>query len=220
MLIVEMKSMSDSHHRRSVRLQDYDYTLPGAYFVTLVTWQSELLFGEVVDGEVCLNTLGSLVENEWRRLGLRFGQVVLDDFIIMPNHVHGILLIEENDVTGARQKSDSVGARQEQPILSGKSSLASPLPNTPPPNSLSNVPRGIISGSLGAIIGAYKSTTARLINGLRHTRGAPVWQRNYYEHIIRNEAELTRIQAYIQNNPIQWDTDQLHPTAAPNRFNQ
>lgn len=199
--------MFDKHHRRSIRLKDYDYTSSGAYFVTLVAWQRELLFGEVIDGKVCLNALGVLVENEWRRLGQRFGQVALDEFIIMPNHIHGILLIAENDDTNS-----VVGARQEKSILSGESSLASPLPNSP------KNPTGAISGSLGAVVGAYKSKTARLINGLRRTRGAPVWQRNYYEHIIRNEAELGRIQAYIQNNPIRWGTDKLRPTAGPNPF--
>src|SRR3989304_1467169 len=92
-----MKYDPDKHHRRSIRLKGYDYTQPGAYFVTVVTWQRECLFGEVVGGEMRLSATGSLVENEWRRLVVRFEQVVLDEFIVMPNHVHGILFIVENE---------------------------------------------------------------------------------------------------------------------------
>lgn len=172
------------HHRRSIRLPGYDYTQVGAYFVTVVTYGRECLFGDIVDGEMRVNDSGILVENEWRRLGHRFGWVIPDEITVMPNHVHCILFIADHD---------TVGAGQDDSFRSGESSLAPPLQNSP--------------GSLGAIIRAYKAITARLINGLRRTPGTPVWQRNYYEHIIRDENEMDAIRRYIQDNPAQWKLD-------------
>jgi putative transposase len=210
------------HHRRSIRLKGYDYTQPGAYFITLVTWGRECLFGEVFSGEMHPNPFGRLIGNEWERLTNRFSKIVLDEWICMPNHLHGILMMVENNMdnvvdgaVGARQKSSretekpsiaspiyssdiEVGARQKSSGKTGDASLASPLQNTP--------------GSLGAIIGAYKSTTTRLINGLRRTPGLPLWQRNYYEHIIRNEDELKSIRAYVRDNPVRWELDPDNPT--------
>ena len=197
-----MSTDQDRHQRRSIRLKDYDYTSPGAYFVTLVTWRRENLFGKVVDGAMQLNTWGFLAENEWRRLGQRFESLIVDEFVVMPNHIHGILMVLEND----RSESDAVGARQKDSSPSGKTSLASPLQNA-----IQNNAKGVSRGSIGAMIGAYKSTTARLINGLRRTSGARVWQRNYYEHIIRNEVEMARIQTYILANPAGWESDDENP---------
>ncbi len=178
------------HHRRSIRMKGYDYTQPGAYFVTVVAYGRQIIFGDVIDGVLQLNEFGFLVETEWRRLWQRFDWVVTDEIIVMPNHVHGILFIVYHDTVGAGQKNSD---------QSGESSLAPPLQNSP--------------GSLGAIIRAYKSTTTRLINGLRHTPGVPVWQRNYYEHIVRDEKEMDAIRQYIQNNPAQWELDQENPLA-------
>ena len=190
------------HHRRSIRLKGYDYTQPGAYFITLVTYQREYLFGEVVKGEVVLNEWGYLALNEWQRLGQRYEQVIIDESIVMPNHVHGILLI--------RGKSDAVGAGQETTLQIAPNFFAPPLPHAPLRDA-----SGVVPGSVGAIVGAYKSTTARLINGLRRTPGAPVWQRNYYEHIIRNERDLDEIRAYVRNNPLQWELDLENPAQFP-----
>ena len=186
-------------------MKGYDYTLAGGYFVTLVIWGHTCVFGEIIDGNMHLNHYGTLVENEWRRLEKRFPQVVVDEWIVIPNHLHGILMIvevESIDTVGARQRDSilsGVGVRQENSNQSGGSSFASPLQ----------------PGSLGAIVGAYKSTTARLINGLRRTPGAPVWQRNYYEHIIRNERDLDEIRAYVRNNPLQWELDHENPAQFP-----
>jgi len=171
-------------------MKGYDYTQPGAYFVTVVAYGRQIIFGDVIDGVLQLNEFGFLVETEWRRLWQRFDWVVTDEIIVMPNHVHGILFIVYHDTVGAGQKNSD---------QSGESSLAPPLQNSP--------------GSLGAIIRAYKSTTTRLINGLRHTPGVPVWQRNYYEHIVRDEKEMDAIRQYIQNNPAQWELDQENPLA-------
>lgn len=193
-----MRYNPQKHHRRSIRLKGYDYSQPGAYFVTLVAHQREALFGKMVDGVVNLNGLGSLAMNEWCRLGERFENVIVDEFIVMPNHLHGVLFIQANRLT---HSNAIVGAGQKDTILPGIPPLAPPLPNAP----------GLTPASLGVIVGAYKSKTARLINGLRHTPGLPVWQRNYYEHIVRDEAELNRIRQYIQNNPLQWAEDRENP---------
>jgi putative transposase len=168
-------------HRRSIRLKEYDYSQTGAYFVTLVTVDRACLFGEVEAGVMRLNPFGSIVENEWRRLGERFERINLDEWVVMPNHLHGILLIVEEDVNRA-------GTGEMQ----GKATGAPP-------------------GSLGAIVGSYKSITTRMVNALRRTPGELVWQRNYYEHIIRNEDEWEAIRSYIRNNPPQWELDRENP---------
>ena len=202
------------HHRHSIRLKGYDYTQPGAYFLTVVIWQRECLLGIVRSGEMYLNVYGSLVQNEWRRLGLRFERIFVDEFVFMPNHVHGILVVREGasqeaadgagdslfaSPLGETNQIDNVRARQEGESKTGRSLFASPLPT------------GVIPKSLGAMIGAYKSTTARLINGLRRSPGAPLWQRGYYDHIIRTEIEWARTQTYIHNNPLEWDLDCENP---------
>jgi putative transposase len=169
------------HHRRSVRLKGYDYCYPGAYFITLVTRRRECLLGEIQEGVVHLSQIGRIVEQEWCKLGKRFAALVVDEFIVMPNHVHGILLIMKERLV-------------DRNLAIETSSI--------------NLVHGVKSGTLGAMIGAYKSTTSRLINRLRRTPGAQVWQRNYYEHIIRNEREWKETRAYIYNNPLKWEQDE------------
>jgi len=152
------------------------------YFVTLVTRQHECLFGEVINDEVFLNNAGLLAQTEWNQLVNRFTSIEIDCFILMPNHLHGILTF-------------TVGARREEPSTTFTPIVALPTP------------LGRKNPVLGNVIGAYKSTVARLINGIRHTPGAPIWQRNYFEHVIRDESDLTRIRQYIQNNPCNWTLD-------------
>jgi REP element-mobilizing transposase RayT len=176
-------------HRRSIRLKGYDYTSPGAYFVTLVTKDRQCLFGEVQVEEMYLNPFGVLVDNEWCRLGERFDKIVVDEWIVMPNHLHGILLIV-NDMN-LDKESDHPNVQSGQRSSSKEDTL--------------------LPGSMGAIVGAYKSTTTRLINGLKCCPGAKIWQRNYYEHIIRNEGEWEAIRKYIRNNPAEWELDRENP---------
>ena len=173
----------ERHRRRSIRLQGYDYTQPGAYFVTICTHNRAALFGRVVDGDTVLNECGRIVWECWREIPDHFPHVALDAFVAMPNHVHGIIWIV-----------DDVGATH-----------ASPLPD--------DGPRGPTSGSLGAVVGSFKSAVTRRINARRGTPGAPVWQRNYYEHIIRNEGALHAIRRYIIENPVRWRLDRYNPHA-------
>lgn len=165
-----MKFDPKIHHRRSIRLQGYDYSQSGAYYVTIVTHGRECLFGEVVNGAMQLNEYGKIVEFTWNDLVNHVNGIELDVFVVMPNHVHGIVVI--------------VGAGSEP----------APTPNKP----------------LSEIVRQFKTFSARRINDLRNTRGIPVWQRNYYEHIIRDEKSYQRISEYIINNPVQWQQDELY----------
>jgi putative transposase len=168
------------HKRRSIRLSGYDYTSPGAYFITIVTHRRRPLFGEIVRGEMRLNEWGRIARGEWSKTPNIRCEIELDEFIIMPNHMHVIVTIMECDI-------GFVGAQRRcAPTNSG--------PHVEP-------------GSIGAIIRAYKSAVTTRINRIRRTPAPPIWQRNYYEHIIRNEQELSIIRKYIRNNPMRWETD-------------
>jgi REP element-mobilizing transposase RayT len=169
------------HHRRSIRLKGYDYAQAGAYFVTICVRGGQCLLGEVREGEMHLNALGEVVLACWEDLPNHYAHVILDAFGIMPNHAHGIIVL------------DDVGAGLE--------------------------PAHEKRHGLPEIVRALKTFSARRINVLRQARGTPFWQRNYYEHIIRNERALNAIREYIGNNPVNWEADQLHPDAASNRFN-
>jgi len=171
------------HHRRSIRLKGYDYTQPGAYFVTLVTWQRECLFGEIEGETMRLNPVGELVQHAWLRLP-SFFPIRLDAYVLMPNHFHGIICMGE------------ASAARVIPSIKIIPADASPQP-----------PKGTQPGSLGAIIQNFKSTSTRRANRINASRGLPVWQRNYFERVIRDEAELARIVAYIQANPSRWQED-------------
>ncbi len=171
-------SSGHRHHRRSIRLKGYDYSQEGAYFVTIVTWRRDFLFGEIVNGEMILNEHGQIADECWREIPNHFPHVELGAYVIMPNHMHGIILI-----------NDDVGARH-----------ASPLQKTP---------NGVSKGSLGAIIGSYKSAVTRLIG--RELNETGIWQRNYYEHIIRNDNDLQNKTDYIEANPLLWEQDHENP---------
>jgi putative transposase len=162
------------HHRRSIRLPDYDYSQPGAYFITIVTRGRECLFGEIVNGEMHLNDYGKIADECWRAISEHFPHVEIGMYIIMPNHLHGIIVIHANEMGMATNSSPSVGARH-----------ASPLP-----------PHGVKPKSIGAIVGSYKSAVTKRIG--RELNAIGVWQRNYYEHIIRNDAEYNRIHLCIE----------------------
>ncbi|MDZ7337191.1 MAG: transposase [candidate division KSB1 bacterium] len=195
-----MKYDPEKHHRRSIRLKGYNYSQPGAYFVTIVTQDRECLFGEVVDGEMQLHDAGHMVCEEWNALPNRFPNVDLDAFIVMPNHIHGIIIITDAE-------PGPVGAG-----LVGAGLV--PAPNGETPNGATTR----VAPTLGDIVGALKSvTTVRYIQGVKQS-GWPLfrgrlWQRNYYEHIIRDEESLHRIVEYIVTNPARWETDRENPQA-------
>ncbi len=239
------------HHRRSIRLKGYDYTQPGAYFITVVTHDRECLFGEIVDGEMRLNEFGEIVRAEWFKTAVVRPYVMLypDEFVMMPNHVHGILWIVDvgatrrvapppiapspvapspvapSPVAPSPVAPSPVAPSPVAPSPVAPSPVApppvgpppvAPSPIAPPPDAPPIIhPRGPMAGSVGAIIGQFKSITAKRINTLRNVPGQPVWQRNYYERIIRDERALNAIRRYILNNPANWtkDADYLEMTS-------
>jgi REP element-mobilizing transposase RayT len=169
------------HNRKSIRLRGYDYTVPGVYFFTIVTHRRMCIFGEIVNGEMRLNDWGEIAHAEWMKTAVIRPEIAMDEIAIMPNHVHAIITIMEND-------GDCVGARRRRaPTVE---QFAKP-----------------VVGSIPTIIRAYKSAVTNRINQSRGTPGAPVWQRNYYEHIIRNDGDYSRIREYIRDNPVQWESD-------------
>ena len=171
-------------HRRSARLARYDYTWNGAYFVTICTKNRELLLGEIADEAVRLSDFGRIVEQRWIDIPKHFDGVTIDEYVVMSNHIHGIIVIDRSVTVGAQH--------------------AAPLPTQR---------FGVPPGSLGAIVRSFKSASTKLINEKRHTPGEPVWQRNYYEHVIRQDIDLDRVRSYIADNPRKWAEDVENPVS-------
>ncbi len=169
--------------RRSIRLASYDYGGPGSYFVTVCTNQRLCLFGEVVGGEVNLSPYGGIVMNCWHDLVNHYARVELDAFVVMPNHIHGIIVLTDVD------RRTGVGAGFK-PALTAARSRSYGLPE---------------------IVRAFKTFSSRRINEARATSGESVWQRNYYERVIRDKAELDRARRYIVGNPANWSRDAENP---------
>ena len=189
---------TERYHRRSIRLRGYDYSAEAAYFVTICTQDRLSLFGEVQDGEMRLNPAGRMVRGTWDELPSHYPGIILDLSVIMPNHIHGVIVL--------------VGHRVETTVGAGP--CACPV-NTETQND--GQPRGVAPTlSLAAVVHRFKTlTTRRYVDGVRRY-GWPafrrrLWQRNYYEHIVRNESSLNRIRDYIANNPQHWETDGENP---------
>ena len=167
--------------RRSIRLQGYDYTRQGAYFVTICTRNRACLLGDIVEGRMHLSEAGRLAQAVWEDLPHHYPHVQIDVWVIMPNHMHGIIILTE------AQATINVGAGLK------------PAPTAPTRHGLSETVR------------AFKTFSARRINALHNTVGTPFWQRNYYEHVIRNQSALDRIRQYIADNPARWPEDPENP---------
>ena len=190
-----MTGIPDPRNRRSTRLKSYDYSRNGAYFITIVTQGHSLLFGDIVDDDLHLNDAGEMVQRCWEEMPNRFPSITMDQFVVMPNHIHGIVVIH--------QPAADAGPPLPQPAVGAPLVGAQATPRVAP-------------APLGNVIGAFKSLTT-----LEYSRGVDskawpafdrrLWQRNYYEHIIRNERELEDIREYIWNNPLAWDMDSENP---------
>jgi putative transposase len=205
------------HRRRSIRLQNYDYSQPGAYFVTICAQDRACLFGEVVDGEMRLNDAGIMVTRWYNELAKKFCDITYDAWVCMPNHVHCIVMN-----TGPVRPNDP-------PV--GADLCVRPLPRVRPPACRSELgehtgtkkgehtgtKKGEHTGSpLRRVVQWFKTmSTNEYIRGVRNHRWQPfpgrLWQRNYWEHIVRDETELNRIREYIVTNPVRWEMDRLHP---------
>lgn len=194
-----MKYDPNKHHRRSIRLKGYDYSQPGEYFITICTHNREFLFGEIVNGTMKLNNIGFIVEDEWKKTALIRDNVELGAFIIMPNHLHGIIIIRDDN----RDKS-SENCRDELHNGCGESNNRRGTSQRAPTMERFGKPT---RNSIPTIIRGFKSASTKRINEIRQSPGIPVWQRNYYEHIIRTEKEFYAISEYIINNPAKWQQD-------------
>ena len=186
---------SEKRSRRLIRLKGFDYSQPGAYFVTLVSKSRKCIFGRVEGNHIRHNEISELVVNCWLSISDHFDNTRLDEFVLMPNHLHGIIFIHE--ILGKGEASPGIITSPVESI----SGDASPLR-----------PRGTQSGSLSAIIQNFKSISTRKVNRLYYNPGNKIWQRNYYERIIRNERELNATREYIRDNPFNWELDKENPT--------
>ena len=190
-----MSYNSEIHHRRSIRLPGYDYSQPGAYFITICTKNKECLFGGIVAGEMQLNGAGEIVDESWQQITNHFTGVDIDQYIIMPNHFHSIIT-----TVGAgfpRPDFHPGFPRPKCPTTGGSNTMGG---ETPP----------LRKATLGQIIGYFKYQSTKQINQHHQTASHPVWQRNYYDHIIRNDTDLNRIREYMQTNPAKWESDLLY----------
>ena len=178
----------DIHKRQSIRIKGYDYSQSGLYFITICCYQRECLFGNIINSQMMLNNFGELVKEEWLKSAEIRKEIEFDEFVIMPNHLHGIVIINQeiNNVDA----NNNVGANGRAPL-----------------QKISMKPK-----SLSSLIAGFKSAATKKINIIRNTHQNPVWQRNYYDHIIRNDESLARIREYLQNNLLSWENDQLHLT--------
>ncbi|NJN20489.1 MAG: transposase [Leptolyngbya sp. RL_3_1] len=184
----------DQYHRRSIRLKGYDYGASGLYFITLCCHQRQNLFGDIVDGEMTLNDQGKTVADEWMKTPHIRPTFELDAWVIMPNHIHGIIHISGVEKLHSGERAHRRAPLRCQSAAAKNNGIADRRPR-----------------SLSSFVAGFKSATTKAINMTRKAPGTPVWQRNYYDHIIRDAASLQRIRQYIQNNPATWPSDQLNP---------
>ncbi|GAB7026582.1 transposase [Geotalea toluenoxydans] len=204
-----MRYDPDIHHRHSIRLQKYDYAAVGAYSVTICTQGRECIFGDITNGEMHHNDAGRMVREWWLKLPDKFPGVMLDEYVIMPNHFHGIIVMSGR------------GEPCVRPPLGVALGFAEPCVRPDPiaiekPGDHKDRPYGTRDNSLGRIVQAFKSlTTVEYTRGVQtfHWPSFPgrLWQRNFYERVIRDEAELAAIREYIQANPATWADDEERP---------
>jgi REP element-mobilizing transposase RayT len=188
-------------HRRSIRLPTWDYRERGAYFVTICTHERELLFEDELWREVA--------EDVWHAV-VWVSDDPPDEFVVMPNHVHGIIWLPGTNAVGAQQPEHLTSRRHRDSGNGGSAvvAVAAPLQRH-------DVLRRVESGSLAAIVRTYKAATAKRLNNLRNTPSAPIWQRNYYERVIRDDRELEAMREYILDNPRKWADDPENPVNFP-----
>jgi len=182
------------NQRRSIRLPGYNYSSSGEYFITICIQGRKCILGEVIEGKMVLNNFGHFVNNCWASLPQYYENLSLGEWIVMPNHIHGILIID-----------NPVGAIHELPLSGSEAIHEFPIQNEPSDELPLHLQRQKIL--LSKIIGRFKMNTGKFINQVRQTSGQPVWQRNYYEHIIRNEKSYDKIKYYIINNTLNWYED-------------
>lgn len=168
--------------RRNLRLPGWDYSGAGAYFVTLCTRERLDLFGAVVDGDMRLNAVGNIVTAAWRWLPLQYRYVILDEWCVMPDHLHGILVLTEDG--GGSRTAPAAGATGGDGPAAGNAGDVPPSARKP----------------VGRLIGAFKTVSTKQVNRFRNTTGAILWQRNFWERVVRDDLEMNRIRNHIRQN--------------------
>jgi len=174
-------------------LSEYDYSFPNWYYLTICTHERRNLFGNIINGKMILNRLGNVVEEEWIQTKEIRKYVDLDYYVIMPNHLHGIIIIEQSIEKGRGELNSPNGDE------SGRIQYPSTKNNFKSP-----------SHSLGAIVRGFKSSVTKRLREISGNPDLKIWQRNYYEHIIRNEIDLQNIRKYISLNPLKWEIDEYY----------
>ena len=188
-----MKYNSDIHHRKSIRLKNYDYSKEGLYFITICTQNKENLFGEIIDGKMILNNAGEIVKKELLKTNEIRKNIKIDKWVIMPNHIHFIIEILEGFSSG-KPVQNNVGVL---PLANPKKMII-PLANS----------NKLRANTVGSIVNQIKSKITKEIRKV--TEIFSVWQRNYYENIIRNDEIHKKIIEYIENNPLKWKEDKYY----------
>ncbi len=191
--------------RKIIRLHAYDYTSSGAYFVTICTYKRESLFGTILEDAMQNNDIGDIILETWNAIPEHFPRVTIDAFVVMPNHVHGIVWIHDEH----NESSITVGARHASPLRQQRDDLKSAQKELAisRDRAILEIIPGVRSSSLGAIVGSFKSAVTKNTRIHLNNPHLMVWQRNYYEHVIRNEHELNAIRQYIIENPCNWSRD-------------
>ncbi|MDB5275438.1 MAG: hypothetical protein JWR61_393 [Ferruginibacter sp.] len=208
----------NKHHRKSIRLKGYDYSKAGLYFITICVQNRKCLFGEIIEGEMILNDPGKMVYNEWINIAERFTNIHLHEFIVMPNHFHAIMEIVGATLVVAQNTVDQNGIDDLE--MGQPQGIAQ---NTVDQNGIDDLETGQPQGiapttkpkTVGDIAGGFQSiVTVEYIRGVKQLGwqqfNGKLWQRNYYEHIIRDELSYHRISNYIINNPKNWKDDKFH----------
>jgi len=223
-----MKYDAKIHHRRSIRLTHYDYSLPGAYFVTICTFGKLCIFGQVVGDQMRENDCGRIVREQWLDTVRIRPQIELDTFTVMPNHLHGILWILGSKGERILRNTvnvipDAVGPKSLRPIVEPDTVGVGPNAVRPYRNDEAQSPTGHANPippmrprSLASWASGFKSAVTSRIRKLWNDPYAVVWQEDYFERIIRDEEELLNIRDYILSNPRRWKLDRENPEAEPN----
>lgn len=197
------------HHRRSIRLKGYDYSQEGLYFITICVQDRACLFGKIANGKMALNDVGIIAENFWSEIPGHFPHAELHEYIIMPNHVHGIIeIIEKQHGVPDMRPSHGVALPDNNDITVGTSHGMSQSNGMSQPPNINQFGKPV-SGSVSVIINQYKSSVKRWCNKNGHPYFQ--WQSRFHDHVIRDEQSHQRISDYIVNNPAKWADDKFNP---------
>ncbi|MCK5760390.1 MAG: transposase [Candidatus Delongbacteria bacterium] len=191
------------YNRRSIRLKEFDYSQIGYYYITICTLDRYQLFGRIVNNKMVLNKFGLIAQKEWKNTSVIRQNVELDEFIIMPDHIHGIIIINRRGVMPYALKNDLNNENIDYNNIDHENDMRT-YGNTPLPfmeNVQKNTPLRSPIQTIGSIIRGYKSAVTIKVNQIRKTPKIKIWQRNYFERIIRNQKALEKIRYYIRNNP-------------------